>query len=420
MELYKYVFAILFHSARPHTKSRMSATFAAFASLPTVASQNLQNVSSSFLRVYSLVVMRQLVQQRRYRNAPIGVDALPTAVVLTLRDLCRDMEFDFAPPPPSLLTPTEATTTLAAGDHNHPSSQPHGRGRGHGHGLHSSQQQRTQLKLQPPSALPPAPAPAEAPVQSKMKFGASVGSPADKLVLNVRACINKVSGKNADAQTALLLALLQEAEVMDTTDAGAEQDTSPTLTRALKTLVDVSAANRFYAETFAEIVTNVASASTTNAVIVSDLVRDKFEEYRVSFESIRYVDADEDYDEFCAFNKRNETRRAQTLFFMHMERLQTKHKQVVDGGGVETAETGLMSRVLADLADTMTAWIEQENRRAEVEEIGENLSLLLNHGVRPDESTVLKLNSVAALKASAKPSLSSRVVFALQAALNKK
>lgn len=238
-----------------------------------------------------------------------------------------------------------------------------------------------------------------------MRFGAAAASTvsaADKALQNIRVCLNKVSIKNATTQMQALCALLQQ-----------ERDEASRLHNALCTVVDIAAANKFFVETFADIVTELMQIYPES---MPDIVRTKFDEYRASFGQIKYIDPNVDYDGFCAFNKRNEIRRAQTLFFVHLNK---KHN-----------DARLMTQVLADIAAAIQSWFETTadngataaaaDRLAEMEELVQHVSLICAQGVVADESTLATLRAVAALKIGGSHGLSSRVIFAVQSALKGK
>jgi hypothetical protein len=228
--------------------------------------------------------------------------------------------------------------------------------------------------------------------------------------------MNKVSAKNVQSQTATLFDYLRVAEMGAAgVDAAEAEGTYGTLLlRALTVVVDVAAANKFYAETYADLVSNVFLEYRCH---MTDILQSKYSDYRESFHRISNaeVDPEKDYDGFCAFQKQNECRRAATLFFMFLERLPAI-RNAVDETGEALLPHGSVA-TLEVLVDLLKDTMELPNKLPSVEEFTEHISLLWNQSAASSfisAETRAIMKTVASYKANMKPSLSSRVIFSFQ------
>ena len=127
--------------------------------------------------------------------------------------------------------------------------------------------------------------------------------------------------------------------------------------------------------------------------------------YRETINHISYADPDENYDKFCDYNKENELRKANTCFIMNLtKRDMISRKDVMD--------------VIIELQELTLKFINEDNRKNEVDEISENMLLFITMGKKflSDESIwSMKispfLETFSQKKAKDYKSLSSRSVF---------
>ena len=77
---------------------------------------------------------------------------------------------------------------------------------------------------------------------------------------------------------------------------------------------EIASSNKFYSSVYAELYEKFIKKDP----IFEDIFQKNFTDFVEIFTSIRYVDPDEDYTEFCKVNKENEKRRALSLFFVNL------------------------------------------------------------------------------------------------------
>ena len=126
------------------------------------------------------------------------------------------------------------------------------------------------------------------------------------------------------------------------------------------------------------------------------------------FTCIEYVDPEKDYDAFCKINSNNERRKALSLFFVNLTNNKIISEETLQG-------------MVCDLLTKMLSFITEENKKNEVDESAENITILYSYNKKMfDEyedvvfngqtfSNVVKM--LAHSKAKTYPSLSSKSIF---------
>lgn len=128
------------------------------------------------------------------------------------------------------------------------------------------------------------------------------------------------------------------------------------------------------------------------------------EAYRVSYDSIRDIDANQHYDEYCDMVKLNDYRRSNSNFIAKL----AKNKFIED--------SELLS-IIEKLFEKVLHQIDEENQTVLIEEITENLSIFMTtsyeflHSHSRWGQLIEHLNKCSKLKAKEHKSISSRVVF---------
>ena len=77
---------------------------------------------------------------------------------------------------------------------------------------------------------------------------------------------------------------------------------------------EIASSNKFYSSVYAELYEKFIKKDP----VFEDIFQKNFTDFVEIFTTIRYVDPDEDYTEFCKVNKENEKRRALSLFFVNL------------------------------------------------------------------------------------------------------
>ena len=134
---------------------------------------------------------------------------------------------------------------------------------------------------------------------------------------------------------------------------------SEDLNRVGTTIFDIASNNRFFSKTYAELYSDLISKYE----IMRSVFEDSFTKFMGLFNVIEYVDPAVDYDQFCKITKDNEKRRALSSFFVNL-----MNNNIISKEQIILITRNLMSQIYT--------FISQENKKNEVDEITENISLL--------------------------------------------
>jgi len=216
----------------------------------------------------------------------------------------------------------------------------------------------------------------------------------DKTINNIRICLNKVSPKNVDAQFEVLLENIRSIFGLYDLD-------SPEIKKTISTIFDICSLNKFYSEIYAGIYSKLISQYP----IFYDFLYLHFtENFLVSFEKIKCVDSNEDYDAFCLYNKENDNRKANTMFFIQLMKLQVFEKSTI-------------IMCIQQLLKHVFCGIKEEGRINEIEEITENIYIFMKNTAeelsteQEWDDIMEKIQELAQMKHNLYPSISNRAIF---------
>ena len=174
-------------------------------------------------------------------------------------------------------------------------------------------------------------------------------------------------------------------------------------------IFNIGSMNKFWSALYAKLYNTII----TNFPLMQEIYKKNLENFLSLFNEIRYINAEEDYDEFCKINKENEKRRAVGSFFVHL----------MNNGIIKEAE---ILKLIYNLKNKLFASMNEENIKEKVEEIAENIVILIaggknKLGAAPISSPVDVLfdwdacvefiENMTKMKANEHPSLSNKVIF---------
>lgn len=215
----------------------------------------------------------------------------------------------------------------------------------------------------------------------------------EKQLSDLRSMLNKLSTKTYDTLKEKIFEQIKEIICDETQNENAQ--------KIVEFIFDTAISNKFYSELYSQLYKELIDYFT----IFHNKIEPFMQQYMNSFHDIIVVDQNEDYDGFCENNKKNEKRKATTVFMSNL----LKHK-VID----ESAVIG----IIIEMQTLSEKYIEEDNKKHEVEEITENLFLLISAipvYVKTSEEWKIKIEPIvynfAKYKSKDKLSLSNRVVF---------
>jgi len=170
----------------------------------------------------------------------------------------------------------------------------------------------------------------------------------------MRSWLNKMSDKMYVEPCEKIMEILNQL----IQDGTSEED----MLRVGTAIFEIASNNRFYSKLYADLYSKLIE----NYQIMRNIFNENLESFMELFNSVEYVDSEENYDKFCKINKDNERRKALSLFFVNL----TTNKIIEEEKLLEMACT-LMNKLLS--------FISEENKKNEVDEITENIAILYSY-----------------------------------------
>jgi hypothetical protein len=210
----------------------------------------------------------------------------------------------------------------------------------------------------------------------------------------IRSYLNKMTDKNFVEFKNKIIELLDtliedEVENSDVTKIG-------------ETIFEIASNNRFYSKLYADLYSELINKYE----IMRKLFENSLNTYMELFNNIEYVDANENYDNFCKINKINENRKSISAFFINLML-----------NSIITKET--INNLIVSLFKQMYSFVSVENKKNEVDEIVENIAILYRKEVIEEFNSIVidemnvndLIHKFANSKAKNYNSLSSKCIF---------
>jgi hypothetical protein len=131
------------------------------------------------------------------------------------------------------------------------------------------------------------------------------------------------------------------------------------MSRVSSIIFDIASTNRFYSKMYADLYTDLSSKYES----LKHTFEENLEKFTELFNTIEYVDPKVNYDKFCEINKTNEKRKSLGTFYLNLMT-----------NGVITK--GKIQQITRNLLGQVYSYISQEDKKNEVDELTENVSLL--------------------------------------------
>jgi hypothetical protein len=214
----------------------------------------------------------------------------------------------------------------------------------------------------------------------------------EKQLSDLRSALNKLSSKTYES---LKIKIIEQVkEIMD--EAMVEN-----VQKIVEFIFETAISNKFYSELYSQLYKELIDMFP----LFKDVIDPFLKQYTESIHTICIVDQNDDYDGFCENNKKNEKRKATTVFMANLLK-----NEVI-------SEIIVIDMIMA-MQELSEKYIEEENRKSEVEEITENLFLLITSSPSSLKTAELwktkiepNIRKFSAYKSKDKASLSNRVVF---------
>jgi hypothetical protein len=223
-----------------------------------------------------------------------------------------------------------------------------------------------------------------------------LGSPqvgVDKYINEIRTLINKLSNTNYDKQRGIIVENIREYLASDFAN---DENTQ----KMVNSVFDIVSVNKMHCAMYAELYGECMRESP-----VFERSLHQYVELLSAMSIPAYVDADTDYDAYCAYNKIMDKRKNSVLF-------------VASAMKCELVPVETVFRTLATFLTETHKLILVDGNEKTVDEMLEIVFLIVSHGSlllakQPDWQVVAvdRIRDIAAMKAKMHPSISNRAIF---------
>ena len=164
---------------------------------------------------------------------------------------------------------------------------------------------------------------------------------------DIKLLLNKLTDKNYAENKDKILAIMAEHNEYDE------------LFKIGTTIFEIASNNKFYSKIYADLYTEIMSQFE----IMKDIFEKSISEFLELFDDIQYVDPKVDYNLFCKINVDNEKRQSLSLFFVNL---------MING----VIKRSRILNIIKNLLTQVKTFISKENKKNEVDELTENISIL--------------------------------------------
>ena len=127
----------------------------------------------------------------------------------------------------------------------------------------------------------------------------------EKLMITIKASLNKLTNKNYDSHRDIIITSLEELN---------DKYDDTYMETFTNHLFDIASKNKFYSEMYATLYKELEQIYPTLQERKSKFIEECVE----NLDTIQYIDENTDYDGFCKNNKMNDIRRAMNIFMIFL------------------------------------------------------------------------------------------------------
>lgn len=164
---------------------------------------------------------------------------------------------------------------------------------------------------------------------------------------DIKLLLNKITDKNYTENKDKIIAIMTENNEYDE------------LFKIGTTIFEIATNNKFYSKIYADLYTEIMGKFE----IMKDIFEKSISEFLALFNVIQYVDPNVDYNLFCKINVDNERRQSLSLFFVNL---------MING----VIQRKRILNIIHNLLTQVKTNISKENKKNEVDELTENISIL--------------------------------------------
>ena len=176
----------------------------------------------------------------------------------------------------------------------------------------------------------------------------------------IRTHLNKLSDKNyIDIRNKII----ENIDIMFGENTNLED-----LFRVGSIIFEIASTNRFYSKIYAELYAELI----TKYEVMKTIFQENLEKFTALFNTIEYVDPNVNYDKFCEINKTNEKRKSLASFYVNL-----MMNGIIQEEKIKTITRNLLAQIYS--------FINEENKKNEVDELTENVAILYKKELYKDD-----------------------------------
>jgi hypothetical protein len=181
----------------------------------------------------------------------------------------------------------------------------------------------------------------------------------DVQIIAIRTYLNKLTDKNYTDISQKIFEIIDKLIEADVT----HEDRS----KLISIIFDIASTNRFYSKMYADL----CSELSIKYDIMRSIICNNVGSFTELFHKVEYINPAENYDKFCEINKTNEKRKSLALFYLNLMRNGIINKQ-------------LIIDITVNLLTQINSFISQEDKKNEVDELTETISILYDKNLYQD------------------------------------
>jgi hypothetical protein len=222
----------------------------------------------------------------------------------------------------------------------------------------------------------------------------------------IRSGLNKMSVKNYAAQRDFIIQHVKTFMESPTDDKETKpEERQINIRKIAQSIFDIASNNKPNSELYASLYWGLIEQFSGNEPnVFSTILTDFVSQFKYTIDSMHYVDPNVDYDGFCDYTKKNDTRKSTTLFLVNLAK-----------GHVISLETVL--DLIECFQEKILKFVDEPQKTNEVEELVENVYIFITQSVsflrnEPRwENIIEKMGCMTKMKSKDHLSFTNRALF---------
>jgi hypothetical protein len=198
-------------------------------------------------------------------------------------------------------------------------------------------------------------------------FKATVFAEVDNTQANIneiRVGLNKLKESNCEENIAMFIEKIDE--IRESVDFGDDCGMTEKMQQVFDTIYTICISNKMFSKIYSTVITQLCKNYSSDLNEIFDV---KIAEYLASMQNIVDVNANDDYDAFCDFTAKNNSRKNITNLLC----------EIAKSGEYENIQISSILKITSDLLTHVLESVELVEKQKEVEEITESIVIIFSH-----------------------------------------